>query len=209
MTLAARFNPDGSQATAGPVIVIENGGTTNGTGLYLANGNLIFVSKGNGRYAIPTSLSDTDFTAGTGGKSMAVDLGAVNFGAENKVYVSMDFISGLLFASINGTTSSFAITGSTGTDNLDGNRTFSFLGVAPIPTTPVDLYGFLGGLLEEDLTNQASTLYPQLFWKNAVPMIQTDGYNNQLGQVFSTYIPEPATLALLALGGVICRFKKK
>ena len=117
----------------------------------------------------------------------------------------MDLIGGLLFANINGTTSSFAITGSTGAENLDGNRSVSFLGVNPIPTTPDNLYGWLGGLLEEDATNQASTLYPQLFWTNAVPMIQTEGYNNQLGQVFAAYIPEPATMTLLILGCVLVR----
>jgi hypothetical protein len=209
ITLAARFNPDASQSTAGPVVVIEDGGTSNGTGLYLAGGNLVFMAKGgDGRYALPTSLSDTDFTAGTGGKAMAVSLGAINFGVENKVYVSMDLKGGKLFASVNGVTSSYIITGASGTENLDGNRSISFLGVTPLdnPSTPAtNEFGWLGGLLEEGNGNNASTLYPQLFWTNAVAMIQTDGYNNQLGQVFSTYIPEPATLLLLGLGAAALR----
>lgn len=209
MTLAARFNPDASQASVGPVIVIENGGTSNGTGLYLANGSLVFCAKaGNGRYSLPTSLTDTNFANDGTGKAMAVDLGAVNFGAENAVFVSMDLKNGLLFANINGVTSSFTITGSDGTENLDGNRTVSFLGVAPIPTTPNNEYGWLGGLLEEGNGNNASTLYPQLFWTNAVAMVQTAGYDNQLGQVFSTYIPEPATLCLLGLGAIAVRRRK-
>ncbi len=206
MTLAARFNPDVSQATAGPVIVIENGGTSNGTGLYLVNGNLVFCSKANnGRYALPTSLSDLDFTSDANGKAIAVDLGAVNFGAENNVYVSMDLNNGLLFSSINGVTVSYVITGTSGTENLDGNRTVSFLGVDPIPA---DQLGWLGGLLEEGNGNNASTLYPQLFWTNAVSMIQTEGYDNQLGQVFSVYVPEPATLLMLGLGAVVLRKRK-
>jgi hypothetical protein len=209
ITLAARFNPDVSQSTAGPVVLIEDGGTSNGTGLYLANGNLVFLAKaGDGRYALPTSLSDTDFTTGTGGKAMAVSLGAINFGVENKVYVSMDLIEGKLFASVNGVTSFYIITGATGAENLDGNRSISFLGVNPLDnpaTAATNEYGWLGGLLEEGNGNNASTLYPQLFWTNAVPMIQTEGYNNQLGQVFATYIPEPATLLLLGLGAAALR----
>lgn len=209
MTLAARFNPDVSQAAAGPVIVIEDGGTSNGTGLYLAGGHLVFCAKAvNGRWALPTSLSDTDFANDGTGKAMAVDLGAISFGAENEVYVSMDLHNGRLFASINGAASLYTITNSTGLENLDGNRSVSFLGVDPIPTAPDNLYGWLGGLLEENETNQASTLFPQLYWTNAVPMIQTAGYDNQLGQVFSTYIPEPTTLCLLGLGAVALRRKK-
>lgn len=42
ITLAARFNPDASQMTGGSYIVLEIGGTTFGTGLYLGDGQLIF-----------------------------------------------------------------------------------------------------------------------------------------------------------------------
>ncbi|HOK67362.1 MAG TPA: hypothetical protein PLV55_11180, partial [Anaerohalosphaeraceae bacterium] len=131
ITLAARFNPDVSQATAGPVIVIEDGGTSNGTGLYLAGGNLVFVSKAdNGRYAVPTSLNDTNFANEGGlGKSMAVSAGPVNFGQENTVYASMDLVNKKLYISINGIGSLYTITNSTGAENLDGNRSVSFLGV--------------------------------------------------------------------------------
>jgi hypothetical protein len=198
ITFAARFNPDVSQAQAGPVIVIEDGGTSNGCGLYLAGGNLVFVAKAdNGRYAVPTSLNDTNFANEGAGKSMAVLAGPVNFGVENKVYASMDLVGGKLFISINGVGSLYTITNSTGAENLDGNRSVSFLGLDPIPA---DQYGWLGGLLEDNGTNNALALYPQLFWTNAVPMIQTPGYNNQLGQVFATYVPEPASLMLLGLG---------
>lgn len=207
ITLAARFNPDISQAEAGPVLVIEDGGTSNGTGLYLAGGNLVFVAKAdNGRYAVPTGLNDTDFANDGTGKSIAVLLGPVNFGAENKVYVSMDLVNGLLYASINGAGNSYGITNSTGAENLDGNRSVSFLGVDPIPA---DQYGWLGGLLEENATNQASTLYPQLFWTNTVPMIQTAGYDNPLGQIFAVYVPEPASLALVGLGSWLVRSRRR
>ncbi|MEJ5260508.1 MAG: PEP-CTERM sorting domain-containing protein [Anaerohalosphaeraceae bacterium] len=204
ITLAARFNPDISQMTAGPVIVIENGGTSNGTGLYLASGNLIFAAKAaNGRYAVPTSLNDTDFANEGGlGKSMAVSAGPVNFGQENIVYASMDIVSGKLFICINGVGSLYTITNSTGTENLDGNCSVSFLGVSPIPS---DQYGWLGGLLEDNGTNNALSLYPQLFWMNAVPMIQTPGYANQLGQIFAAYVPEPASLVLLGGGAFFLR----
>jgi len=185
ITLAARFNPDVSQATGGPVLVIEIGGTSNGTGLYLANGRLIFGAKAdNGRYSIPASMNDTDFGNDGSGKAMTVDLGPVGFGSENEVYVSMDLINGQLVAGINGVINSCTITNSSGTENLDGNHTISFLGVNPIE------YGHMGGLLEEGNSNNASTLYPQLFWTRAVPMIQTAGYTNQRGQIFDVSVPD-------------------
>lgn len=192
MTLAARFNPDVSQATAGPVIVIENGGTSNGTGIYLAGGSLVFCAKAdNGRYSVPTGMQDTDFSNDGTGKAMAVTLGPVTFGTENTVYVSMDLIRQELFASVNGATCAYVITGAGGSENIDGNRSATFLGVGPITA------GHMGGLLEEGGGNNASTLYPQLFWTNAVPMIQSAGYSNQRGQVFAAAYSEHVPYVVL------------
>lgn len=170
LTLAARFSPDASQLAGGPFIVIEIGGTTNGTGLYLGDGDLIFASKNSNQSGLPESMNDADFSD----NALAVTLGAVNFGVENEVYVSMDLNTGELISSINGVMSSYAITNSTGSENLDGNHSVSFLGLDTL------IAGHMGGLVET-----GETEFPLLFWDNAVNMTQTDGYSDQRGQVFA------------------------
>lgn len=176
LTLAARFNPAASQMAGGPFIVIEVGGTSNGTGLYLGDGNLIFVSKNVNQLGLPESMNDTDFSD----NALAVTLGAVAFDVENEVYVSMDLHTGELISSINGVITSYTITNSTGNENLDGNHSVSFLGSGAI------IFGHMGGL-----TEGGATTFPLLFWNNAVNMTQTAGYNNQRGQVFAAAVSAP------------------
>ncbi|HOK67365.1 MAG TPA: immunoglobulin domain-containing protein [Anaerohalosphaeraceae bacterium] len=186
ITLAARFNPDVSMMTGGPTIVIEDGGTTNGTGLYLGDGNLIFAAKSNNQLGLPTSMNDTDFSD----NALAITIGPVKFGAENVVYASFDAAAGKLVTSINGLQRVYTITGSNASKNLDGNTSVSFLGSGAI--TP----GHMGGLCET-----GATQFPLLFWNNARNMVQKAGYTNQLGQVFSNvetlelraHNPVPAT----------------
>lgn len=168
ITLAARFNPDASQMAGGPVIVIEAGGTTNGTGLYIGDGQLIFGAKNASAAGVPTSMMDTNFNDGV----LAITLGPVKFGVENVVYASLDVNAGKLISSVNGIVKTYTIT-TTGSKNLDGNRSVSFLGSGAVN------FGHMGGL-----TEGGATTFPLLFWNNAVNMTQTAGYNNQRGQVF-------------------------
>jgi hypothetical protein len=186
LTLAARFNPDASQMTGGPFIVIEIGGTSNGTGLYLGDGNLIFACKNNNQLGLPASMNDMNFSD----NALALTLGPVVFGVENKVYISMNLNTGEFISSINGITTLHTITNSTGSENLDGNHSVSFLGLdALVP-------GHMGGLVET-----GAAQFPLLFWNNAANMTQTAGYNNQRGQVFAAFVnlallphnPVPAT----------------
>jgi len=173
LTLAARFNPDPSQRTGGPIIVIEIGGTTNGTGLYLGDGNLIFAAKSTNQLGLPTSMNDTDFSD----NALAITLGPVKFGVENEVYVSFDAGTGKLLSSINHITRLYTITGSNASKNLDGTRSVSFLGSGAI------IPGQMGGLVET-----GADQFPLLFWNNAMNMVQTPGYNNQRGQVFENVV---------------------
>ncbi|MEJ5260506.1 MAG: hypothetical protein WHS88_09975 [Anaerohalosphaeraceae bacterium] len=189
ITLAARFNPDESMMTGGPTIVIETGGTTNGTGLYLGDGNLIFAAKSSNQYGLPTGMNDTDFSD----NALAITLGPVSFGAENVVYVSFDAAAGRLVSSINGAVRIYTITGSDASKNLDGNTSVSFLGSGTI------LAGHMGGLVET-----GAAQFPLLFWTNARNMVQTPGYANQRGQIFAEAVPDeilPYTVLVLQTNG--------
>jgi len=173
ITLAARFNPDPSQMTGGPIIVIETGGTTNGTGLYLGDGNLVLAAKSNNQLGLPTSMNDTDFSD----DALAITLGPVKPGVENEVYVSFDAGTGELLSSINHITRLYTITGSNSSKNLDGNCSVSFLGSGAI------IPAHMGGLVET-----GADRFPLLFWNNARNMVQTPGYNNQRGQIFTASV---------------------
>ncbi|HOQ04812.1 MAG TPA: hypothetical protein PKY88_06330 [Anaerohalosphaeraceae bacterium] len=175
ITLAARFNPDVSMMTGGPTIVIETGGTTNGTGLYLGDGNLIFAAKSNNQLGLPTSMNDTDFSD----NALAITLGPVDFGAENVVYASFDAAAGRLVSCINGTVRVYTITGSDASKNLDGNTSVSFLGSGEL------IAGHMGGLVET-----GAAQFPLLFWTNARNMTLTAGYANQRGQIFAAAVPD-------------------
>ncbi len=184
ITLAARFNPDISQAAAGPVIVIEDGGTSNGTGLYIAEGNLIFAAKGrNATLTQPASMNDADYTDGC----VLLTLGPVQYGVENNVYASFSLGAGKVYSSVNGSAKIFNITGAVGGENIDGNRTVSFLGSGTI-ILDTGGAGSLGGLVSFEV---ASPVFPKVSASNAVNMVQTAGYNNQRGQVFNALAIPP------------------
>jgi hypothetical protein len=190
ITLAARFNPAVSMMTGGPYIVIETGGTTNGTGLYVGDGQLIFAAKSNNQFGLPTSMNDTDFSD----NALAVTLGPVDFGTENTVYVSFDAAAGKLISSINGRMQVYAVSGSDASKNLDGNTSVSFLGDGEI------IPGHMGGLVET-----GADQFPLLFWNNARNMTQTAGYANQFGQIFPQAVPEevlPHTVLVAQTDGI-------
>ena len=178
ITLAARFNPDVSQATGGPVIVIEDGGTSNGTGLYIADGQVVLAAKAkNAAGAVPDNMEDHDYTDGCA----VFVLGPVNFGSENVVYASFNINNGKVYSCVNDMVKSFSFTGITGAENIDGNLTVSFLGSGDIALEPGGA-GSLGGLLDYGL---ATTEFASLSAANATNMVLTSGYTNQRGQIFS------------------------
>ncbi|MGE4286749.1 MAG: hypothetical protein AB7F23_09125, partial [Phycisphaerae bacterium] len=166
ITYAARFNPAAAMADAAPAIILEDGGTSNGTGLYLVNGNVVFVGKyGSMAGWSSLTLEDIDFSDST----IAVTLGQVNFGTENNVYVCYDLSTGLLTGSVNESITEFIIAGSNTGINFDGNNSVFFLAQ--------NNKGWLGGLGEASFTG---TTIPELTAENCVNMVQTAGYSNQL-----------------------------
>ncbi|MGE4286750.1 MAG: LamG-like jellyroll fold domain-containing protein [Phycisphaerae bacterium] len=179
LTFAARFNPDASQADVAPVQLLQYGGTSNGTGVYVVYGDVYFCGKSYGQPGVmPISDNDTDFSDYT----IAVKIGSVVYGEENIMFASFNIATGELISKVNDIVKITQVTGSDSGINVDGNLTVGFIGDGVILET-----GWLGGL-----TQNAD--YPEFFNLNCVSMVQTAGYDNQLGQIFD----QMADLSVLA-----------
>ena len=181
ITLAAKFSAsqqDISNSNSMPVVILECGGTSYGNGLYLCDGNIIFATKGSSGYSgndyVQTSLNDTNASD----NAAAVTLGAVSAGSETIVHASYDVVEGVLNFAINGSYGSVSISGTSGTANLSGNESVTFLG--PIPADR----GFLGGL-----TNAVEVSNPLLNAHMANAFSGITGTSVK-GQIFNIPAPE-------------------
>ena len=140
ITLAARFTASELDMTAsGAVVILECGGTSFGNGLYLCGGEIVFMTKGSsgvsGNEYVQSSLNDTDVSD----NAAAVTLGAVVVNETTEVFASYDVITGELYYALNGEYGSVSISGTSGSANLSGNESVTFLG--PVPSDR----GWLGG----------------------------------------------------------------
>ncbi|ARN55757.1 LamG-like jellyroll fold domain-containing protein [Sedimentisphaera salicampi] len=147
MTLAAKFTPTEADVTKtdGPVIVIEVGGTTFGTGVYICNGMLTFCSKGaNGSGGLGVTIADLNDTDASD-SAFAVAMGPVYAGVETRAFASFNTNTGELVVMINGRLYEETISGTVGTANLTGSKTVSVLNQVPGPGEDYD-YGNMGGL---------------------------------------------------------------
>ncbi len=181
ITFAARFtasSQDLSASDSGAVVILECGGTSYGSGLYICSSNIVFATKGSsgvsGNSYVQTDLNDTDVSD----NAAAVTLGVVQEGTATEVFASLDAINGVLTYALNGEYGSVGITGTSGTANLSGNESVTFL--APVPTDP----GWLGGM-----TNSISVSNPLL---DAYLVTGFTGVSGEAvrGQIFAIPAPE-------------------
>lgn len=189
VTLAASVTPtalDISNSAAGAVAVIETGGTTSGTGLWILDGNLWFLASSGNATAVPSSSLDLDGSD----KAIGVQLGAVTGGIQLDVFASFDGANGSLLVSQNSSVSTFSLSNVTGAWNWTGNDSVGF-GIAD-PTLSGANLGWRGGLA--DLAAGTS-----IFSCNSAQSL--DG-SVTLGQVFNAVstVPEPGTSALIGFG---------
>ncbi|MBK1882259.1 PEP-CTERM sorting domain-containing protein [Luteolibacter pohnpeiensis] len=185
VTLAAQFTANASDllnSTTGAVSVIEIGGTTSGTGLYIIDGYLWLLGSSTTATTAPSSSSDVDASD----NSIGVQLGAVTAGVQSTIFASLNTTNGTLLISQDSIVTTFALSGITSSWNWAGNRTASF-GIADA-TVVNGNNGYRGGLVDA-----ASN---PLFNSNNAYSLTGD---LTLGQVFNTVssVPEPSVPALL------------
>jgi hypothetical protein len=190
VTLAARFTPsalDITNSASGAVAIIETGGTTSGTGLWILDGSVWFSSSSGDQNAFPSSSSDLDGSD----SAVGVQLGSVTAGSEMTVFVSFDTAGGSLLASQDSSISVFTLAGVADGWNWTGNDTVGF-GIADPEVAAGGNLGWRGGLGDLDGLEP-----PSLF--NGNTAMDLDG-SVSLGQVFNdvSAVPEPSTVSLLA-----------
>ena len=187
LTLAATLTPnatDISNSMGGAVGLLEIGGTTNGTGFYIIDGELIFITKYAASTAAPDSLPSLDGSTSV----IAVSLGTLDADEEVSFFASLDTVNGSLLVSIDSEVTTYSLTNVDSTWNWRGNSTVSF---GELDNTLVNgNYGYRGALSDDSTDG----LY---FTNLAYDFTGTLGE----GQIFNAVsaVPEPAALALLGL----------
>lgn len=196
MTMNLTFTPQASDLT-GTVLLAEIGGTSNGSGIYLINGQVAVLSKSGfaSGAGFQTSLNDTDggawavshptsVAAGTG-----YSVGVILNGSETQVQIGLATI-GLVDVA------SFALT-NTGT-NWHGNNTLS------VKTN--DQVGFRGGL-SEDPTLATDSVFRAANALDFAGDIEVSFWN-ATATGFQA-VPEPASGLLAALGALFLARRRR
>ncbi len=174
---------------SGTVTLMEIGGTSNGTGIYLIDGVPVFVSKQNsGDNQTPGAFDDTDVSD----NEMAVDhsFGTLTAGTEYSVAARLNTVDGeldfLVRDNIDGTLTAdaFTLTGETTSKNWSGNDTFS-VGFAHSADK-----GSRGGLAGKSSDQGAP-------WD--VDLMDT-AFDGTIDRAVYWNIPEPASAVFLLLG---------
>ena len=188
VTLAAQLTPNQADVDSpadAAVAVIETGGTTSGSGIWLIGGNYWFLTSAGSSSALPSDNDGSD-------NGIGVNLGAAVAGQQNQVWASFDGANALLKGSVNGVVTDYPLVNVSGTWNWTGNDSVS-LGQVDGTVTGAN-FGFRGGLVD-------GLTAPAMFDTNAA--VDLDG-TVSLGQVFNSVstIPEPSGLVLAMLFAV-------
>lgn len=201
LTLAASLTPSAADVTKtnGAVAVIEIGGTLNGSGLWILNGNLWFISHSSSNAVFPSSGADFNGSD----SALGVNLGTVSADTQVNAFVSLNIANGTLITSFNSVVNSYSLTGvaSGGSGwNWHGNNTVSFGLVDPFADGALGGHNGYRGGLTYDNPSDAITVDPLFVANNAVAFSGTI----HRGQVFNTVsaVPEPGAAALGLLGTV-------
>ncbi|AQQ08742.1 Immunoglobulin I-set domain protein [Sedimentisphaera cyanobacteriorum] len=177
ITFAAKFTPSVADVTedSGPVAVIETGGTTYGSGIWLCNGELHYAFRANVSGNNDRTFDDFAFADGAG----AVKMGNVEAEQEVKAWVSLDLNSGTVLCSVNGVKRIYYLDTYPASTNLTGNQSVSFL------TNGSIIGGHMGGLnlSSEPLLNDGN-----VWGMNPVPGTELRG------QIFSI-VADPDLMA--------------
>jgi hypothetical protein len=207
LTFNVTFTPaagDLDSATAA-VNLIEIGGDANGTGLYLLNGELHFISKMNGGTGnVPGGFNDLDWSSGNNMIGVTSTFGPLSAGIEYSVAVVFDPITsgtlqiGVLPTGGSLTLDSFDLIGRGTRSNWSGDDSATaFRG------NPPNVVGNLGG---------ANIVGGNPFSEAAMNSNPFEGTQGQ-GLYWSlngTIIPEPsgAVLGLLGMLGLLARRRR-
>lgn len=209
-TFNVEFTPLAADVT-GTVLLLEIGGTANGTGLYLINGVLSYLTKHNsGDPFTPDSLNDTSLIPGggvtRGEAAVQSSFGTIAAGTAYSVAASWDQAGNLALAmedSTSGQLDTFTLTGSYG--NWSGDESFS------VGTNPRSGAGGPGGSVG-GMAGEIAGANPASPWNveldNETPAdlkgfsgtIDRALYWNDSGTLALT-VPEPG-VGLLALAGL-------
>ncbi|QDU56319.1 hypothetical protein [Aeoliella mucimassa] len=189
VTLAAKLTPtqvDIDMPAESAVAVIETGGTTSGSGIWLLGGEYWFLTSNGNAGALPADADGGD-------SGIGVSLGSAVPGQENLVWASFDGANGGLKGSVNGVVTEYPLANVGGGWNWGGNKSVSF--GEPDPTLTGANYGWRGGLVD-NLTS------PALYDTNSA--VSLDG-TVALGQIYNTVsatpvsVPEPSSLLIAGL----------
>lgn len=208
-TMNVEFTP-ATDDMSGTVVLMEVGGTSNGSGMYLYNGELFYSTKHNSSDNwIADSLNDLSLRpdGSTHGEAAVLSgFGPLSVGAAYTAAVSWDQAGNLQLALQEGTTGGvldlFTLTGVFG--NWQGDRSLS---VGQNPRVEAGgVGGSVGGLSGEVPPNNPDAPWnvelddntPVL--KSLAGTIDNALYWNAAGNL--TVVPEPSTLALGTLGAL-------
>lgn len=201
LTLAASLTPSLADVTKsdGAVAVIEIGGTANGSGLWILNGNLWFISHSSQNVVFPSS--GADFSGAD--SAIGLNLGTVAANTQVDAFVSLNIATGTLITSLNSVVNSYSLTGvAAGASgwNWHGNNTVSFGSPDPFADGALGGHNGYRGGLTYDNPSDAITVDALFNANNAVALSGT----LHRGQVFNTVsaVPEPGSAALGLLGSV-------